>query len=108
VFRFVEVRIHLPHNIFYRLIDEGEERLRVDADPEGENHERHERGVLAQVQVRQILIGKLRDRTEHDALVQPQQVRRPKHYAKRAPGSPGFADLKCALENGELSDETVQ
>ena len=47
-------------------------------------------------------------RTEHHALVEPKQVCCAQHDAQRAPGGPGFAHLKRALQNGELSDEAVQ
>src|SRR6266478_421436 len=107
-FRLVESRIHLLDDSLHGLFDIREEWLRIDADPERQNDERHERGVLAQVQVRQLFIGKLGHRAEHHPLVQPQQIRGAQHNAERAPGSPRFADLKRALQNREFSNKTVQ
>ncbi len=98
----------MGYNIFYWLFDEGEERLGVDADPERQNDEGHKRGVFTEIQVRQMFIGRLCYRAEHNALVEPQQVRRTQDNAQRAPGGPRFADLKCALQNRKFPDEPVE
>src|SRR5438094_5401169 len=104
----IEAGIHLLDDFLDGLFDEREEWLRVDADPECQNNERDETNHFAETQIGQMLVRGIGDGTEHDALVQPQQVSCAENDAERAPGGPGLADLKRALENGELSDETVQ
>ena len=41
---------------------------------EGQNHQRNQRRVFAHFQIGQMLIGGIGDRTEEDALVEPEQV----------------------------------
>src|SRR4029453_7590293 len=57
-----------------RPVQEGEEGLGVDADPEAEDDEGHERRELARVQVLEMLILVVRDLAPEDALVEPQEV----------------------------------
>src|SRR5262249_34378341 len=55
-----------------------------------------------------MLIRGIGDRTEHYALVEPEQVGSAEDDTQRAPSRPRFADLESALQNRELSDEAVE
>src|SRR5207237_4632840 len=59
----LDARRHLP-----------EERVRMDADPDDEDEERREREELVPCDVRDVAILFVRDRTEEDALNEPQQI----------------------------------
>ena len=104
----VKGRIDLLDDTLDRLFEIGEERFRIDADPEGERYERQQNGVLAKVEVGKRLVHFVSDRTEHRALIEPEQIRRAEDNAKRGPGGPRFADREGALQDGEFSDEAIE
>src|SRR5215469_1082191 len=108
VYGSVKARVDLVDDFFDGVVDVVEEWFRVNADPEGNHHKGKKNGVLAEVQVGQRLVHFVSHLPQHDALIEPQEVRGAKDDAKGAPGSPGFADHEGALKDGEFSDETVE
>jgi hypothetical protein len=55
-----------------------------------------------------MLVLRIRDGTEHRALIEPEQVGGAENYADHAPGGPGPFCFKGTTEDGEFADETVE
>jgi hypothetical protein len=99
---------HRRDDLLRRHAQHVEDRSRVEADPEGEDDQGHERQLLARRQVRQVLVGRVGEVPEEDPLVQPEEVR----GAEDDPGAgverPPEVLREGALEDRELADEPVQ
>src|SRR5260370_13106553 len=67
----VVARIHLLDDLPHGHVQNAEQRLRINADPEGQQHQRHQRRGFAHIQIRQVLVHRVLNWTEHDPLVKP-------------------------------------
>ena len=85
-----------------------DERLRIEADPDGEDQQRRVGRELAEVQIRQVLVFRVLDLAEHRPLIQPQHVGCAENDAAGCDRSPDSAGDEHALQNQQLADETVQ
>src|ERR1044072_2342665 len=68
------IRSHLLHDRVHRFLNVFKKRLRIDADPQCENHQRHHVGPLAAFKIRQVFVLGIRDVPEEHALVQPEKI----------------------------------
>ena len=78
----------LLHNRIHRLLNVFKKRLRIDADPQREDHQRHHVSPLAHTEIRQIFVLRIVDRAEEHALVEPQEIARVKNDSQRRPRRP--------------------
>src|SRR6185503_21162387 len=68
------IRSDLLHNCIHRLLNVFKKRLRIDADPQREDHQRRHVSPLAPVEIGQPLVLRIVGRAEEHALVQPEEV----------------------------------
>src|ERR1051326_3201257 len=95
-------------NLGYRLLENLEIRVRIDADPDRPCDQREEHRDLARVHVRNgevLAIGHL---AKHRALVQPQKVSRAQDHTGHGEVGPDAVGFERALQDREFADESVE
>src|SRR5271156_837605 len=100
--------MHALDEAAHRLVYYFKKRRGVNSNPERQHHQRNQRRVFARIHIRQMLVRRIRYRTEHHPLVQPQQIRRAQNHAERAPRRPLPAYFEHAAQNRELTDKSIQ
>ena len=84
-----------------------EEGLRVDADPENQNDQRRKDENLAQIQISHPRVVRL-ELTHHGALIEPEQVGCPQDDTQSSDYSPRRSCLEGALQDSEFANKTIQ
>src|ERR1700678_1968758 len=100
--------MHALHQLVHGLLENIEQRLRVNSDPERQSDERKKRCVFTRVQVGQMLVRRIGYVSKHHPLVKPEQICRAKYYAEYAPGCPLPAHFKHTAQNRKFADESIQ
>ena len=100
--------MHALYQLVHGLIQNIEQRLGVNSDPERQSDERKKRCIFARVQVGQMFVRRIGYVSKHHPLVKPEQICGAQYHAEHAPGCPLPAHFKHAAQNREFTDESIQ
>src|SRR4051812_32605309 len=100
--------LHLLDEPLSRRLHAIEDWLRIDAEPDDRGHERRQKEQLAAVQVWQMLVHRLVERVEENALDGPQEIRRGEDDRRRRDECHDGIGSERTYQHQKFTDEAVR